>query len=272
MQKIVRFAVLTLASAAFSLAVGAISLEAMPATSRLRQSTDRTSSHSARRTIQTSSHQPSARSRRTSRAATRSSAHARPGMKLARYSRPPQQPKSSTTTKKKRTRRRRRSRRQSYQKAPTPERISEIQSALARGGYYQGDANGKWDSNTVDSLQKFQTANGLEPSGKLDALTLQKMGLGSDIAGVSAPKPLPPVGSAPASAPRPPASSPAIPPVPLHSTPPATAPANPSTSAAPSATAATGSNATPPAPPHADSSAAPPASFTSSASTSSSPR
>jgi peptidoglycan hydrolase-like protein with peptidoglycan-binding domain len=76
------------------------------------------------------------------------------------------------------------------QKEPTPERTSEIQSALSRGGYYQGDPNGKWDSNTVAAVQKFQSANGIEANGKLDAPTLQRLGLGSDIAGVSAPKPV----------------------------------------------------------------------------------
>lgn len=85
----------------------------------------------------------------------------------------------------------------SSQKAPTPDRITEIQSALARGGYYQGDPNGKWDSNTVAAMQKFQSSNGLEANGKLDALSLQKLGLGSDIAGVSAPKqPAKPSGTA----------------------------------------------------------------------------
>jgi hypothetical protein len=78
--------------------------------------------------------------------------------------------------------------RQPKQMAPTPDRISDIQSALARGGYYKGDPNGKWDPDTVDALQRFQSANGLDTNGKLDALTLQKLGLGSDIAGVSSPK------------------------------------------------------------------------------------
>ena len=45
-------------------------------------------------------------------------------------------------------------------------------------------------------MQKFQSSNGLESNGKLDALSLQKLGLGSDIAGVSAPKPIVPHGSA----------------------------------------------------------------------------
>jgi peptidoglycan hydrolase-like protein with peptidoglycan-binding domain len=72
--------------------------------------------------------------------------------------------------------------------APTPDRVSDIQTALAREGYYKGDPNGKFDPDTVDALQRFQSANGLDTTGKLDALTLQKLGLGSDIAGVSSPK------------------------------------------------------------------------------------
>jgi len=99
--------------------------------------------------------------------------------------------KSSTAVRKKKAiRKKRTASRTPIQKAPTPERISEIQSALARGGYYQNDPNGKWDGDTVSALQKFQSANGLEPTGKLDALSLQKMGLGSEIAGVSAPRPI----------------------------------------------------------------------------------
>ena len=77
-------------------------------------------------------------------------------------------------------------------KGPTSERITEIQSALARGGYYKGDPSGKWDSGTVAALQKFQSANNIDASGKLDAPTLQKLGLGSDIAGVAAPRPVVP--------------------------------------------------------------------------------
>jgi peptidoglycan hydrolase-like protein with peptidoglycan-binding domain len=109
---------------------------------------------------------------------------------------------SSAPTKKKTSSKKHHSRREATQKAPTPARISEIQSALARDGYYQGEPNGKWDSNTVASMQKFQSSNGLEASGKLNALSLQKLGLGSSIAGVGAPKPVqPPSSKPPASAP-----------------------------------------------------------------------
>lgn len=71
---------------------------------------------------------------------------------------------------------------------PSHDRTAEIQAALARGGYYTGDPNGKWDSRMSDALERFQAAKGITPTGKLDALSLEKMGLGSDVAGVSAPR------------------------------------------------------------------------------------
>jgi peptidoglycan hydrolase-like protein with peptidoglycan-binding domain len=95
---------------------------------------------------------------------------------------------STATAKKSSKKHRHHTQRESLQKAPTPDRISEIQSALTRVGYYQGDPNGKWDSNTIAAVEKFQSANDIDPTGKLDAPTLQKLGLGSDIAGVSAPR------------------------------------------------------------------------------------
>ena len=83
--------------------------------------------------------------------------------------------------------------REKGQKAPTPERISEIQQALGKDGSFEGTPNGKWNDATVDAMKKFQTAHGLNASGKLDAPTLQKLGLGSQIAGVAAP--VPPINS-----------------------------------------------------------------------------
>jgi peptidoglycan hydrolase-like protein with peptidoglycan-binding domain len=85
------------------------------------------------------------------------------------------------------------SRRTVGQKAPEPARISEIQAALGRDGSFSGSPNGKWDDSTVSAMKKFQEANGLNPSGKLDAKTLQKLGLGSQTAGLA--PPMPPVSS-----------------------------------------------------------------------------
>lgn len=75
-------------------------------------------------------------------------------------------------------------------KEPGADRTEQIQSALERGGFYSGNPNGKWDGSTQEALRRFQTANGLPPTGKLDALSLQKLGLGSDVAGLSAPRPI----------------------------------------------------------------------------------
>lgn len=75
------------------------------------------------------------------------------------------------------------------QKEPTPDRISEIQQALAKDGSYKGAPNGKWDESTQDALMKFQEAHGLNATGKLDARSLQQLGLGSSITGVAPPAP-----------------------------------------------------------------------------------
>lgn len=77
------------------------------------------------------------------------------------------------------------------QAAPSMDRISEIQEALAKRGAFDGTPTGKWDDSTVEAMRKFQAANHLNPTGKLDAPTLQKLGLGSETAGVAAPIPPP---------------------------------------------------------------------------------
>jgi len=113
---------------------------------------------------------------------------------------PPQTSHSATPTKKKA---KRRPHHDIGQKVPSTDRIQEIQSALSREGYYKGDPSGKWDSDTQDAMRRFQEEHNLTGSGKLDAQSLQKLGLGSDIAGVSAPRPPQPPSqqSKPASAP-----------------------------------------------------------------------
>jgi peptidoglycan hydrolase-like protein with peptidoglycan-binding domain len=99
--------------------------------------------------------------------------------------------KASASTRKRRSRYRRKRRHHiTLPKQPAADRTEEIQSALERGGFYSGSPNGKWDNNTQEALRRFQTADGLPPTGKLDALSLQKLGLGSDVAGLSAPRPV----------------------------------------------------------------------------------
>jgi hypothetical protein len=81
------------------------------------------------------------------------------------------------------------------QMAPTADRIREIQSALAASDSYKGQPNGKWDDASIAAMKHFQQVNGLNPSGKLDALSLQKLGLGSETAGRGAPRVARPAGS-----------------------------------------------------------------------------
>jgi peptidoglycan hydrolase-like protein with peptidoglycan-binding domain len=75
------------------------------------------------------------------------------------------------------------------QTAPTSDRIKEIQGALQKDGSYEGEPTGKWDAATMDAMRKYQDKNGLPPTGKIDAISLNKLGLGSDTAGKGAPMP-----------------------------------------------------------------------------------
>ena len=102
--------------------------------------------------------------------------------------------KSTDSSRKTSTKRSKGRRRDRGPKAPTPDRIREIQSALAREGAYSGEPNGKWDPASVEAMKRFQTSHGLSPTGKLDAHSLQKLGLGSGVAGLAAPRaPAPPM-------------------------------------------------------------------------------
>jgi len=101
------------------------------------------------------------------------------------------QTSSSTKSKKKKTTssKSKRSAKTKGQTVPTSDRIREIQSALQKDGSYAGEPSGKWDATSVEAMKKYQDKNGLNPSGKIDAVTLNKLGLGSETAGKGAPVP-----------------------------------------------------------------------------------
>jgi peptidoglycan hydrolase-like protein with peptidoglycan-binding domain len=65
------------------------------------------------------------------------------------------------------------------QLAPSADRYREIQQALAAKGYLQAEqATGAWDQNSMDALKRFQMEQNLEPSGKINSLSLIALGLG----------------------------------------------------------------------------------------------
>src|SRR5438094_4534880 len=84
---------------------------------------------------------------------------------------------------------RRSSRRERGQKAPTPDRISEIQQALAKDGSFTGKPNGKWDASTVEATRKFQEAHGGNPTGNLVRKSLRHLALAPQTAAVVQPMP-----------------------------------------------------------------------------------
>ena len=98
---------------------------------------------------------------------------------------------SSTTSKKKKkgSSKSKRSAKVKGQAVPTPDRIKEIQTALQKDGSYDGEPTGKWDAGTTDAMKKYQGKIGVTPTGKIDAVSLNKLGLGSDTAGKGAPVP-----------------------------------------------------------------------------------
>src|ERR1700688_2564396 len=95
---------------------------------------------------------------------------------------------STTAEKKKKTASSKKSKVKS-QAAPTADRIKEIQTALQKDGSYQGEPTGKWDAATIEAMKKYQDKIGVSPTGKIDAVSLHKLGLGSDAAGKGAPVP-----------------------------------------------------------------------------------
>ncbi len=109
---------------------------------------------------------------------------------------------SSTTAKKKKVSAKSRKKpKVKGQTVPTPDRIKEIQAALQKDGSYDGEPNGKWDAATADAMKKYQDKIGVSPTGKIDAVSLNKLGLGSGTAGKGAPVPTASSSAAPADPP-----------------------------------------------------------------------
>jgi peptidoglycan hydrolase-like protein with peptidoglycan-binding domain len=58
---------------------------------------------------------------------------------------------------------------------------------LADKGYLKGEPNGKWGPDSVEALRSFQRDQNLEPSGKIDSVSLIALGLGPKYQTAAAP-------------------------------------------------------------------------------------
>lgn len=72
------------------------------------------------------------------------------------------------------------SRRLRGQQAIDPARVTQIQQALIREHYLDGEASGEWDATTKAAMQKYQADQGWQTKLMPDSRALKKLGLGPD--------------------------------------------------------------------------------------------
>ena len=69
----------------------------------------------------------------------------------------------------------------------SPERATEIQSALIQRGYLAGEPSGTWDAASVAAMQKLQSDSGWQTKYVPDSRALIKLGLGAGSPSATAP-------------------------------------------------------------------------------------
>lgn len=74
------------------------------------------------------------------------------------------------------------------QQKPDAERTREIQEALVRQNYLQGEPSGVWDQSTRDAMARFQQDHGWQTRMVPDARALIALGLGPSHAGLINPE------------------------------------------------------------------------------------
>jgi hypothetical protein len=70
------------------------------------------------------------------------------------------------------------------QRTIDPDRAREIQTALIKQNYLNGEPSGQWDDQTQAAMQKFQSDHGWQTKLTPDSRALIKLGLGPDHTGV----------------------------------------------------------------------------------------
>ena len=71
--------------------------------------------------------------------------------------------------------------------ASADENVRAAQARLKEGGFYFGQPNGKYDSETAAAVSRYQIRNGLQINGRLDAATSQSLGVKAAAANAAAP-------------------------------------------------------------------------------------
>ena len=66
--------------------------------------------------------------------------------------------------------------------------VRALQSRLKAGGFYSGEVNGIYTSDTAAAITRYQIRNGLQITGKLDSETRNALGLAADKPAVTRPK------------------------------------------------------------------------------------
>jgi len=69
------------------------------------------------------------------------------------------------------------------QQAIDATRVKEIQQALIREHYLDGEPNGNWDATTQAAMQKYQSDHGWQSRLIPDSRALKSLGLGPDYSG-----------------------------------------------------------------------------------------
>ena len=87
-----------------------------------------------------------------------------------------------------RSARSRRSRRPRGQQAIQSTRVREIQEALIKAHYLEGEPSGTWDARTKAAMQNFQGDNGWQKKVLPDSRALIKLGLGPNHDGLLNPE------------------------------------------------------------------------------------
>ncbi len=131
---------------------------AMTATPLLASTTASTTTHRSTTTHKTTTHRSTTTNRTTSTHRNTAVAHAGSSHRTSRS----------------------RKHRPRGQQAIDAERVTEIQQALIREHYMNGEANGEWDAATISAMQKFQADHGWQTKLTPDSRALKMLGLGPD--------------------------------------------------------------------------------------------